>query len=186
MRTDLDCYQQARKVTLHATGLKPGGAYAVALDGRPLGSGHVAEDGTVGGTFSSGRLPKGVLEKAFTLAVTDGDSIAQRRFRVTRFTAGFSPSSATPTSRVRFSAFGFGYVARIYVHYVGPSGKVGGTAFLGRGRGPCGKIPTTQPRALFPFRPRSGLWRLQFDTKRTYDPKAVPRLVRPLRVRTTR
>lgn len=181
--TDLDCYQQDRQVTLRASGFAAGAMYTVLRDGRQLGSGTVELDGTVDGSFSSGRLPRGVLERTFELQVGDGVTAATRRFRVTRFLAGFTPRKATPETRVRFNAYGFGRLARVYVHYVRPSGGVAKTVYLGRGRGPCGKITSTAERTLFPFRPSPGRWRLQFDIRRTYDPRAVPRLVRPLTVK---
>jgi len=182
LRTDLDCYQQARQVTVSGSGFAPGATYTFMREGHTLGTGTVAGDGTVTGTFSSGRLTSRVAERAVTITVTDGTNTASARFRVTRFLATFLPRHAGPLDIVRFSVFGFGFGAQVYVHYLRPSGTVARTVNLGGARGPCGKIPRAAPRRLFPFRPVRGAWRLQFDTQAAYARGAVPRLVIPLLV----
>jgi hypothetical protein len=72
---------------------------------------------------------------------------------------------------VRFSVDGFGLLDAqpdVYVHYVGPGGKVRQTVDLGMARGVCGHLAPTSPRRLFPFRARAGTWTLQFDTRKRY------------------
>ena len=180
LKTDLDCYQQSRQVTVAGSGFAPGATFNVLRNGREIGTGTVGADGSISGTFSSGRLASRVAERTITISVTDGTNTATARFRVTRFLATFVPRHANPLDTVRFSVFGFGYGALVYIHYLRPSGSVARTVRLGKARGPCGKIPRSAARRLFPFRPSRGTWRLQFDTQPTYARSAVPRLVIPL------
>ena len=184
LATDLDCYQQSRAVAVAGAGFTPGSPFTLTREGAPQGAGTVAQDGTLASTFSSGRLPSGVGERAFTLTAQAGTQTATARVRVTRFSAAFTPTRATPATHVRFSVFGFGRRAPVYVHYL-RSGATGSsdTVSLGTASGPCGRIASSAARRLFPFTPRTGTWSLQFDTKRSYSAKAVPRFVLPVTVR---
>lgn len=184
LATNLDCYQQSSAVAVAGAGFSPGSPFTLAREGAPQGGGAVAQDGTLESTFSSGRLPSGVGERAFTLTAQAGTQTASARFRVTRFSAAFTPARATPATHVRFSVFGFGRLAPVYVHYL-RAGATGSsdTISLGTAGGPCGKIARSAARRLFPFTPRTGMWRLQFDTKRSYSAQAVPRYVLPVTVR---
>jgi hypothetical protein len=188
VQTDLPCYLQGRQVELTGTGFQPGASYTVLRDGRAAGGGTVAADGTVRGTFASGPLERGVAERAFDVAITDGSSNAATRFRVSRFRAVFAPARGNPIRmRVRFSVFGFGRAGLpVYVHYVNRRGRSVRNLRIGTTRGVCGSLPRTKRRRLFPFRPSSGRWRLQFDTSRRYRRDAVPRIVRAVDVRRRR
>jgi hypothetical protein len=160
----------------------------VLRDGQSAGTGMVGSDGTVTGTFPGGPLEDGVAERAFDLAITDGANQAATRFRVSRFRAEFEPARGNPARlRVRFSVFGFGRAGLpVYVHYRRPGGRVVRSVRLGTTRGTCGSLPRTKLRRLFPFRPSSGRWRLQFDTSRRFRADAVPRIVRAVDVRRSR
>ena len=123
-------------------------------DGQAIGSGMVAADGSVTGSFTSGELEAGVAERSFDLAVTDGTNQAATRFRVSRFRAEFEPSRGNPaTLRVRFSVFGFGRPGLpIYLHYLRPGGALVQTLRLGMTRG---LLHTRDARATL-FSERSG------------------------------
>ena len=186
--TDLPCYLEDRRVELAGAGFAPGAAYTVSRDGTAIGGGTVAADGSVAGSFSSGKLAAGLAERSFELAVGDGTTTATTRFYVSAFRALFSPARGDPARlRVRFSVFGFGTPKLpVFLHYVRPDGKVARTVRLGTTSGPCGKLARTRLRRLFPFRAAAGKWRLQFDTRRSFRAAAVPRIVRAVTVRATR
>ena len=188
IETNVPCYLEDRQVQITGSAFNPGATYTVLRDGQAIGSGTVAADGTVTGTFSSAKLDAGVAERSYDLTVTDGQNQAATRFRVTRFVAEFAPARGDPTTlRVRFSIFGFGQPGLpIYVHYVRPGGVVARTVRLGATRGSCGSIPRTKTRRLFPFRPSAGRWRLQFDTRKAFGKQAVPRIVRAVDVKRSR
>jgi hypothetical protein len=181
--TDQRCYVAERPVTVSGGGFDPGAPLRITREGVVVGTADAAADGTFATTIASGKLPRGVAERAAELTVSDATTSAVQRFRVTRFGATFAPRVAAPSSFVRFSAFGFGPGHAVYVHYLRPGGGGGErTVRLGATRGDCGSIRRTSARRLFPFRPAAGTWRLQFDTSRAVDPAAVPRVVVPVRV----
>ena len=188
IQTDLPCYLEGRQVEVTGSGFDPGASYTLLRDGQAVGTGTVRSDGTVTGTFAGGPLEDGVAERAFDLAITDGRNQAATRFRVSRFRAEFTPARGNPLRlRVRFSVFGFGRAGLpVYVHYLDPRGREIRVLRLGTTRGTCGALPRTKRRRLFPFRPSSGRWRLQFDTSRRLQPQAVPRIVRAVDVRRNR
>lgn len=112
-------------------------------------------------------------ERAYQLSLSQGANRATGTLRVALPIADFSPTSGSPrTTRVRFTAIGFGAGATtmptIYVHYVDPGGRAKRTISLGRGAAPCGTIERSALRRLFPFAARKGTWTLQFDTRRSY------------------
>lgn len=173
--TDRSCYLESSssKVAMSGTGFTPGAAYQVVLDGQPLpgGTGTVAPDGSVSGSFTPPAL-SGSDEAAHSLTVQEGANVASAPFTVTTFKADFAPGSGNPsTLRVRFSVFGFALAApnrTVYVHYIRPNGKRKKTVKLGKAKGVCGKIDRTAKRRLFPFKAERGNWRLQFDTSKKF------------------
>lgn len=183
IQVDRSCYLEDKRsrVTLSGAGFTPGASYQVTLDGEPLpgGVGQVDETGAIAGAFAAPALGRDEVEQPFVLGVREGSTTVTTRFSVTTFLADFRPSTGDPRSlRVRFNAFGFGLVQKdplapatpvLRVHYVPPKG--GGKARtyrLGTMKGPCGRIDRTRLRRLFPFAPRAGQWKLQFDTNPRY------------------
>jgi len=185
IQTSLPCYLEDRQVQITGAAFNPGATYTVLRDGQAVGTGKVGSDGTVTGRLNSGKLDPGLADRSFDLAVTDGQNQAATRFRVSRFLAEFAPRRGNPaTLKVRFSVFGFGHPGLpIYVHYLRPGGLVVRTVRLGLTRGSCGSITRTRRRRLFPFRPSAGRWRLQVDTRKTFDATAAPRIVLPVDVK---
>jgi hypothetical protein len=181
--TDQRCYVAERPVAVSGGGFDPGAPLRITREGVVVATTAAAADGTFAATIPSGKLPHGVAERATELTVSDDTTSAEQRFRVTRFGATFAPRVAAPSSFVRFSAFGFGPGESIYVHYLRPDdGSAAKTVLLGPTRGDCGSIRRTSARRLFPFRPATGTWQLQFDTSRAVNREAVPRVVVPVRV----
>jgi len=164
-------------VQLTGSGFTPNAAYQVTLDGQPLtgGNGRTDAAGNVSGKFvapSVGTVSRTARQHRFSLGVQEGANQPVTSFTVSRLLASFRPATGDPTTlRVRFSLYGFslqgGARPPIYVHYVGPSGRVARTTRLGTATQPCGFLRTKR-RRLFGFTPRRGAWRLQFDTRRRY------------------
>ena len=89
-----------------------------------------------------------------------------------------SPTSAKPTSRVRYTLTGFTGGA-IYVH-VTRGGKLVRTLTMGTPRTACGVLNVRMAQLPLPSAAK-GSYKLQFDTSRTYRagrPGAVTRTVR--------
>ncbi|TMK39015.1 MAG: hypothetical protein E6G56_12585 [Actinobacteria bacterium] len=188
VRAQYGCYAANRRVTVSGRGFVAGARYRVLLDSKPLGSGTVRANGTMGGALNSGSLFRGAVHQRHTVVVTDGAARASTSFDTSRFTAFFTPSAGDPhTLLVRFSAYAFGpnqpHHPSLYLHYVGPDHRDHRTVGLGRTHGACGSLPRTRQRHLFPFAVSSGTWRLQFDIRSRYSSRNRPRFVRMVRVR---
>lgn len=177
VETDRSCYLNSGSTTvaMRGTGFTPGDPFAVMLDGAALagGSGAIAADGSMSGTFPAPALPGDIVQRRFRLGLQTTDGTPTSSFTVTRLSASFWPTAGRADRlRVRFSLFGFGLAGpakQIYVHYVAPNRRLQKTVALGRPRGQCGAIPRTARRALFPMPVTcAGLWHLQFDTRRSF------------------
>jgi hypothetical protein len=179
---DRPCYVEQAPIALHGGGFAPNAPLRITREGEVVATLTAQPDGTFAATFDSGELPKGLAERPIELTVSDTESTVVRHVRVTTFGASFAPKVASPSAYVRFSAFGFGQHRSVYLHYLRPDGSAADTVRLGTTRGVCGTIKRTAKRRLFPFKPRRGQWRLQFDTSRHVDPDAAPRIVLPVRV----
>jgi hypothetical protein len=127
-------------------------------------------------------------ERPFTLRVSEISDTGvvnsvTKTSRVTRLAVTQSPSRAATRDRVRFRGRGFTNLAEpVYAHYVF-AGKSQKTVRLGMPTGPCGLFSVK--RKQFPFKnsPRRGVWTIQFDQQRAYDPKAAVRYSLTVRVR---
>lgn len=181
IRVDRACFAdpQDRQDTIQLTGsgFTPSAPYQVILDGQPLMGGNGSTDaaGNMSGRFvapSVRTVSRVARQHRFRLSVREGVNEPTTSFTVSRLFASFKPATGNPTSlRVRFSLYGFSLQgdARppVYVHYVGPSGRVARTTPLGNAAQACGFLRTSE-RRLFPFVPHRGAWRLQFDTRKRY------------------
>src|SRR3954466_6454139 len=110
--TDRGCYLQTptTTVSVSANGFAPTRPYDVALDGQPLPGGNGTTDagGTMNGAFNPPALAQDQRERTFPLAVRSAQLDAASAFTLTRFSAGFTPTSGDPAKlRVRFSIYGF-------------------------------------------------------------------------------
>jgi hypothetical protein len=182
IKVDRPCYadpsDRTDTVQLSGTGFTPGASYQVTLDGQPLagGSGQIDAAGNMAGRFvapsvtTASRLAH---QHTFRLGVREGDNAPETPMTVSRLYASFKPTTgALATLSVRFSLYGFGLLGArrppVYVHYVGPSGRVARSVRLGTATQACGFLRTPK-RRLFAFSdPRPGAWRLQFDTRKSY------------------
>jgi hypothetical protein len=166
------CYLEGARVGVSATGFAPRTQVTVRRDGTAIGSAMSDDLGAVQARFDAPQVPQGKRETSLVLELSDGTTRASTRLPITRFHASFSPATGDPaTMLVRFSVDGFGLLDAqpdVYVHYVAPDGMLRETVNLGRARGVCGHLRTTNLRRLFPFRARAGTWTLQFDTRKTY------------------
>jgi hypothetical protein len=167
--TSRACYLANQKVALAGTGFHAGDTYSVTLDHTALGTGVVNPDTTISGSLSSGSLGKGV------------------GFHVSAFNASFAPGVGDPrTLRVRYSVNAIGFSAPqgsiVWVHYLTPAGKLRRSVPIGRTKGVCGSLHRSILHRLFPFHTTPGTWRLQFDLKQGYSPKARPRIIRDVAV----
>jgi len=167
-----------RPLVIGATGFAPNHTVDFRAGTRPLAQGFTDNRGRVLHTFTVGELYRGHLSQRVTVSVSDGATFASTSFGIERFDAVIAPSSGSPARRVRVSLFGWGS-STLYLHYVPPHAhRAVRTVRLGRTHGVsdgCGHLVVRLPH-LYPFRPRAGTWTLQFDTRRGYSSRSVPRI----------
>jgi hypothetical protein len=156
-------------IQFSAGGFTPGGLVDIALDG--------AVQRTVQAD-AAGNLPAQAIEapyrrkgqKAFTLSVTDKANPANTvaaSSNSTAFDVSISPSTAAPSSRVRFSGRGFTQPGAVYGHYL-YKGRVRKTVRFSKApQAPCGTFKSK--RKQIPVKnPRLGQWTLQIDQEKKY------------------
>jgi hypothetical protein len=178
VRVDRACVPPRDPVAVSGAGFTPGVAFAVSVDGLPLGGGTVDDAGLVGASFPAPSATGAHVVVARDLQGNQG----RARLRVARAAGRVTPLGAG-ARRARFAVEGFGPARpRVYLHWVTPGGRVRGPAVLGRAAGACGALRVTR-RLLPDARPARGAWRLQLDTRRSYSPRSTPRVVQNLRVR---
>jgi len=171
--TEAPCYQEGAAVVTAGLGFVPGGFVTLFLDGQVLGSAAIDSRGVFRNKFTAPPLLEGRHELLHALVASDSSNIAIRHFRTTEVYAGFSPGAGNlGTLRVRFNVNGFGIyktASKVYLHYVRPNGRLRKTVYLGTASGTCGHISSTPKRLLFPFTAERGVWKLQFDTNKSYE-----------------
>jgi len=157
-------------VPFGGSGFTPGGLVNISLDGRLQRT--VQAD-------AAGNLPAGQAleapyrrkgQAAFRLTAADQQNPAntvEAVSNVTAFDVSIRPSTAAPSSRVRFRGRGFTQPGPVYGHYL-YRGKVRRTVRLARRpTAPCGRFSVR--RKQIPIRtPRLGQWLLQIDQERMY------------------
>lgn len=112
---------------------------------------------------------------------TDSAQTASASYRLTNFAYSVSDATGNPRKKRTFYLAGFPTDSTVYAHYrIG--GKTRGVVRFGKAQGPCGLITAKQallPRSI-PL--RYGTWKIQWDNKRSYDAKALPRLTTNLSI----
>lgn len=173
VRSGRGCYLVGQSVRIAGAGFAADREFDVAIDGVDFGQGITDASGAFASSVITGSLGAGVAQQVDSLDATDGTVSADTVFTVTRAAgARFLASRGNPsTLRAPFQVWGFslsGIPRPVYVHYVSPSGRLRTSSALGRTGGQCGYL-LTGSRRVFPFRPSSGSWTLQVDTRRTYS-----------------
>jgi hypothetical protein len=120
-----------------------------------------------------GGLPAGAAQHRDKVTVDDGTGgTASTSFTLTRSSLARLTGTQQTSKGVtgRFNVWGFsldGSPRQVYLHYVGPAGRVHRTVTLGSTTGACGRL--VSKRELFvPFSLSRGTWTLQVDTRRKY------------------
>ncbi|MEO8689426.1 MAG: hypothetical protein ABI611_14590 [Solirubrobacteraceae bacterium] len=156
-------------VQFGGSGFTPGGLVDIAVDG--------AVQRTVQAD-PAGNLPTQALDapyrrkgqKAFTLTATDRANPANTidaLSNVTAFDLSIRPSTAAPSSKVRFRGRGFTQAGTVYGHYLF-GGKVRKTVKLSKHpKAPCGTF-SAKHRQIPIRNPRLGQWTLQIDQEKKY------------------
>jgi hypothetical protein len=171
---------QRQPVPINAHGFTPYALIDVYVDDvlqqQPAGSAAPQADvngDLVGGSVPAPYIPFGVHRFTLRLAEhTNANNTVSAGSYVAALTVEQRPAQASTRSRVRFRGRGFTAPGMVYAHYVfaGQSHK---TVRIGATHGPCGLF--TRRMRQFPFKhsPKVGVWTIQFDQQRRYDPDAT-------------
>jgi hypothetical protein len=173
--TNRGCYVVGQTARLSGSGFAPSTSYTVSVDGVLFDQHlrHTDSQGSLSVKLLPGGLPAGAAQHTDKVTVDDGTgNKASTSFTLTRsalaLLTGLQKTSRGESGR--FKAWGFspdGSARELYLHYVGPSGRVHRTVALGQTKGACGWL--VSKRELFlPFSLSRGTWTLQVDTRRSY------------------
>jgi hypothetical protein len=168
------CYRSVAPDTRETVGIvadnfTPGAQVGVTVDGTTLADHAIAnEKGEVLGSVLAPYKARGA--RPFSVTLTEiqlPERTATQQSRVAALDVHLKPSSAQPSSRVRFLGRGFTDGTTIYGHYL-RAGKLRRTVALGTPQGPCGRLDVV--RRQIPVRhPATGRWTLQVDNQRDYS-----------------
>ena len=177
------CYFNADLARLSGTGFAPDSQITFTVNGRPLRT--TVRSDSAGDVLVRYDPPRTETERELVIRATDSEGTSARTTifvsRKRRVTAKPRGAANVRTWEAVFRLFGFG-LGRAYIHYVNPNGVHKKDVRLGRLIGPCGRLKTDKRRVM-PFRnPQFGHWKLQFDTRRRYDPDTARKRVIPVRV----
>jgi hypothetical protein len=165
-------------VTLSGTGFTPGGTVAITSNGKLLGTDTVDAAGNFSGVLTL-NLANGQALKTF--AATDQSNpalTASIPLRTSALTVNLKPKQGRPDRRFTIGARGFTTGKLLYAHIV--KGRFRRTVKIGRLKGPCHKI--TARKRLFPSNVATGVYRVQFDSRRKYSSNTKVKVLRGFQV----
>jgi hypothetical protein len=175
------CYRAGTGVTLNGSGFTPNQGVTITSDGNPLGTSVADGFGNFSGTLTVG-VASG--EKVKTYAGTDQSNpanVGAVQLRVSALSVSLKPKKGPPERRFKIGARGFTTGKRLYAHIV--RGKFRRTVKIGRLKGACHKIKAR--KRLFPKNISTGIYRVQFDSKRKYSKKTKVKVVKGFQVTRT-
>ena len=163
------CYRDKETVTLRGEGFAPNSQVSIARDGMVFSQRLMT---TPTGAFR-GDLKlaqgKGQNRRTYTATDTTNASItASTSIVVSAVTVVVRPDTGTPGKVLRIGARGFTLSKTLYAHIVRKHKSR--NVRIGRLKGSCAKL--LAHKRLFSKRTRVGTYRVQFDNKRRYNPKA--------------
>ena len=157
-------------VPIGGSGFSPGGLVNIAVDGRLQRTVQADAAGNLPADQALEAPYRRKGQRSFRLTATDQQNPAntvEAVSNVTAFDVSIRPSTAAPSSRVRFRGRGFTQPRTVYGHYLF-RGKVRKTVRLKkRPSAPCGRF-SVKRRQIPVRRPRLGQWLLQIDQEKKY------------------
>jgi hypothetical protein len=161
------CYRFGDTLTLNGAGFTPSGQAAITLEGKDLGVVPTDAAGNFSAPLTIGSL-KGVSTR--TLIATDAanpTNVAQAEFLGSALGVTVRPRNGGAGRKLRINASGFTTGKRLYAHIVRKRFKR--NVFVGKLKGPCRTLKTR--KRVLPAGTPSGVYTVQFDTRRKYSKK---------------
>jgi len=140
-------------------------------------------DGSLSGTVLAPWVDSG--QRVFTVRLAEEgkpENSVTGVSNVTRFSVEQVPRAAKTDDKVRFTGRGFTDAAPVYAHYVF-NGKSSKTVTIGWPKGDCGTFNVRRKQFPFKQRPKVGLWTIQFDQLKDYNPQAAKQVPMTIRVK---
>lgn len=171
---DQACYQENEPVNVTGTGYTPNGVVNFSRDNQAFGTLTADAAGNIKGAGAAPRISP-AKQRAFTLEARDATNpalVANITPQATRFGVTVKPRSGNPARTRRIKARGFTEGRTLYVH-VRRKGR-GKNIKLGKLKRPCGTKSVR--KRIFKRGAKTGLYTVQFDTRRRYSSKAFPKV----------
>jgi len=161
------CYRAGDTLTLNGAGFTPGGQASITLEGKDLGVVPTDAAGNFSAPLSIGSL-KGVSTR--TLIATDASNpanVGQAQFLGSSLGVTVRPRNGGAGRKLRINASGFTTGKRLYAHIVRK--RYRRNVFIGKLKGPCRTLKLR--KRVLPASTPTGVYTVQFDTRRRYSKK---------------
>jgi hypothetical protein len=161
------CYRYGDTLVLNGSGFSPNDQVSITVDGNAAGIASSDAAGNFSGPLSVGMM-KGVRKR--TVIATDAvdpANVGQAQFLGSALDVTVKPRNGAAGRKLRLKASGFTTGKRLYAHVFRKRYKR--NLFLGKLKGPCRTLKVRK-RVLPPGTP-TGVYTVQFDTKRRYSKK---------------
>jgi hypothetical protein len=161
------CYRAGDTLTLNGAGFAPGGQANITLEGRDVGVVPTDAAGNFSAPLSIGSL-KGVSTR--TLIATDASNpanVGQAQFLGSALGVTVRPRNGGAGRKLRINATGFTTGKRLYAHIVRK--RYRRNVFIGKLKGPCRTLKLR--KRVLPAGTPTGVYTVQFDTRRRYSKK---------------
>ena len=172
---DQPCYAEGGTMAVSGSGYTPNSIATLTLDGTSS-----AADTDSGGVFNTTlTAPTTTLKhpgaQRFTLTAHDVDTNVDTTTTILVAKTGVDgvPAKSKPHKRITWNLAGFPGQKAIYGHWRF-GGKTRANHRMGVPKGPCGVLHA-RARQIEASPVRFGIWTVQFDFNRAYDPHAQPR-----------
>jgi hypothetical protein len=168
---DKPCYSSGESVNLLGSGFSPLGSATVTRDGTALGPLNTDANGAFNGILT---LAQNSGKRTKTYTATDdatGTLSASAQITVSAVRVNLSPPNGAPGRRMKIDAHGFTTGKTLWVHVV--KGRSKRNTKIGKLSGACGGLNAR--KRLLPRKAAVGVYTVQFDTFRKYDPKQAVR-----------
>jgi hypothetical protein len=165
------CYSSGESVNLLGSGFSPLGSASVTRDGTALGALSTDANGAFNGILT---LAQNSGKRTKTYTATDdasGTLSASRQITVSAVRVNLSPANGAPGRRMKIDAHGFTTGETLWAHIV--KGRSKRNLRIGGLSGACGGLDAR--KRLLPRKAAVGVYTIQFDTFRKYDPKQTVR-----------
>lgn len=173
LSVDKPCYGAGERVQFSGTGYTPNGSVALSVSGQQLGLSSANPVGEV--ALSLGAPAIDGKQRTDTFTATDQANLsltASVPVLLTSLDVKVTPKNGDPSNPKRIVARGFTTGTNLYAHV--RRGKSRRNVRVGRLKGACKTLDVK--RRLFSPDAKPGVYKVQFDARRTYSASTAPQV----------